>query len=91
MKHEVQHKQRQAARLLKAKAEEEAIKVSPVSHMLCPPPAPGQQNETPAVIEYDLLCTLVWPAVQRRSTPVSHWCVMASLLGDAAGFSTCST
>jgi len=34
VKHEVQHKQRQAARLLKAKAEEEAIKVSPVTHIL---------------------------------------------------------
>ena len=44
VKQEVQHKQRQAARLLKTKAEEEAIKVSPVSHMLHPPPAPGQHN-----------------------------------------------
>ncbi len=34
VKQEVQHKQRQAARLLKAKAEEEAIKVSPVTHIL---------------------------------------------------------
>ncbi len=46
VKQEVQHKQRQAARLLKAKAEEEAIKVSPVTHMLSPPPAPGQQSES---------------------------------------------
>ncbi len=34
VKQEVQHKQRQAARLLKAKAEEEAIKVNIVTHIL---------------------------------------------------------
>ena len=34
VKQKVQHKQRQAARLLMAKAEEEAIKVSPVTRIL---------------------------------------------------------
>lgn len=33
---EVQHKQRQAARILKSKAEEEAIKVCLTIHILCP-------------------------------------------------------
>lgn len=75
VKQEVQHKQRQAARLLKAKAEEEAIKVSPVSHTLRPPPAPIQHNESgqdARVIECTLLRMLTWPAVQQDFTPAPH-------------------